>query len=351
MTFLRNAWYVAALASEVDATALFHRKLLGSSVLIYRKGDGTAIAMRDRCPHRFAPLHLGVRDGDNVVCGYHGLKFDCAGNCIESPHRDGSIPKMAPVETYPLVEKDGFLWIFPGEAELADPELIPDYSLVFDGPASSVGETCMHIPANYELVVDNIMDLSHADFVHGPLLNTQGQLAAATPVITGDERTAKIRWEWKQSPAQEFFSPFLPDPGGDAEQWVEVGWTAPSAMYLYVGAVQGSRDYDKGLVFWANHIMTPETETTTHYFYRGRRNWLIEDTELNAAFLAATIQAFTTEDTPMVSAVQEEMGSTDLFALRPVIFPCDAGAVRARRKLAALIRSEQSGEPVKEETP
>src|SRR3546814_17286100 len=91
MAFIKNAWYVAALATEVGPQDLFHRKLLGDSVLLYRKQDGQAVAMRDRCPHRFATLHLGKRDGDQVVCGYHALKFACTGKCTHKPHRDGKI--------------------------------------------------------------------------------------------------------------------------------------------------------------------------------------------------------------------------------------------------------------------
>jgi phenylpropionate dioxygenase-like ring-hydroxylating dioxygenase large terminal subunit len=74
--YLMNAWYAAALSRDVDATELFHRKILDTAVLIYRKADGTPVAMVDRCPHRFAPLHLGKREGDEIVCIYHALKFD-----------------------------------------------------------------------------------------------------------------------------------------------------------------------------------------------------------------------------------------------------------------------------------
>lgn len=342
MTFLRNCWYVGALVQEIEAEALFHRTLLGEGVLIYRKSDGALVAMRDRCPHRFAPLHDGHRVGDDVVCGYHGLRFDCSGQCIGNPHGDGAIPKAAVVRTYPVEERDGFVWVWMGEAEAADPSLIPDYSTISQGPDTGIGYAHMHVPANYEVVVDNIMDLSHADFVHGPLLNTNGQLTRSTPRITADKNSLTIRWEWTQSPAQGFFAQFLPDPQGDAEQWVEVRWDPASSMYLFVGAVQGSRNYDEGLVFWANHIMTPETDKTTHYFYAGRRNWMTDSAELNDIFLAATVEAFRTEDTPMVTDVQNEMGTDDLFSLRPVILACDTGAVRVRRKLQAMIREENN---------
>lgn len=350
--FLKNCWYVAALSSEVPADGVFHRKLLGSSVILYRKADGAAVVMRNRCPHRFAPLDRGRRIGDDLVCGYHGLRFDSAGRCVGSPHGDGSLPKGAAVETYPVEERDGYLWIWLGDKSAANPADIPDYSLISEGPANAVGYAYMHVPAHYEIVVDNILDLSHADFVHGPLLNTNGQLTRATPTVAAGKDSLTIRWEWRQSPAQGFFAQFLPEPDADAEQWVEVSWNPGASMYLHVGAVQGSLNYDEGLIFWANHIMTPETESTTHYFYGGRRNWLVDDADLNRALLAATVEAFRAEDTPIVAAIHQEMETSDLFALRPVILASDTAAVRVRRKLASMIRAEQSSNaPGQEVTP
>ena len=55
-TFLKNAWYVAALTTELDTETLLTRKIIDETVLFYRKEDGSVAALRDRCPHRFAPL-------------------------------------------------------------------------------------------------------------------------------------------------------------------------------------------------------------------------------------------------------------------------------------------------------
>ncbi|MGE5723031.1 MAG: Rieske 2Fe-2S domain-containing protein, partial [Sphingomonadales bacterium] len=140
--YLLNAWYVAALASEVQGEELFHRKLLGTSVLLYRKTDGTAVAMHNRCPHRFAPLHLGKRSGDTIACGYHGLEFDCSGQCTHSPHGNGNIPKAAKVRAYSLIERYGFLWIWMGD-EPADEGLLPDFGYLDEGPDTALAYTYM----------------------------------------------------------------------------------------------------------------------------------------------------------------------------------------------------------------
>lgn len=340
--YLLNVWYVAALASEVGPEAMFHRKLLDLSVLIYRKHDGQPVALADRCPHRFAPLHLGKRVGDDVVCGYHALRFDCSGHCVHSPHGDGHIPKAAQVRSFPLVERDGFLWFWPGDASQADASRIPDYSRLAHSPASAVAHSYMHMKANYEVVVDNIMDLSHIDVVHGELITTRGKLSPLIPQVSEVGDAITVRWEWQQTPAMMLFAPLLPQPQDEAEQFFKVVWQAPSNMSLDVGAVQGSRRYDEGLVIYDFHIMTPETLNTTHYFFGSNRNYLIDDAVFNAAKLEGMMQAFSMEDKPLIAAVQEEMGTNDLWSLKPVLLSSDAGAIRARRRLKALIEAEQA---------
>lgn len=342
MKALHNTWYVAALAKELGAKAFLSRKLLDTSVLMYRKGDGTVVAMQDRCPHRFAPLSLGKRVGDEVQCVYHGLRFDSNGACTHSPHGDGQVPARACVRAFPLVERYGFLWIWMGDASRADAALIPHYPLLDKPLPTAVAHGYMHMPANYQLIVDNVMDLSHVDHVHGPLLNTAGKLSPQKPPVTEDGNTVLVRWEWQQQPPMGLFAPLLPDLTGEAEQFVQVQWTAPSNMFLTVGAVQGSRDYERGLISWDFHLLTPESETSTHYFFGSLRNFMVEDAAFNEAKLENMIYTFKTEDEPLIAAVQAEMGTTDFWACKPALLSCDPAPVKARRRLQALIDEEQA---------
>lgn len=340
MKFLHNAWYVAAIATEVDGERLFARRLLNTSVLIYRKADGTAVAMQDRCPHRFAPLHMGKRVGDEVQCPYHALRFDAQGQCTHSPHGDGTVPARACVRTFPLVERYGFLWVWMGDARRADETRIPRYDLLEHPLPTAVGYGYMHMGANYELIVDNVMDLSHVDHVHGPLLNTAGKLSPQKPPVTEDDNSVLVRWEWQQHPPIGLLAPFLPDPKAPAEQFVQVQWTAPSNMFLTVGAVQGSRDYDRGVISWDYHLLTPESENSTHYFFGSLRNFRVEDAALNAAKLEGMIATFKAEDEPLIAAVQAEMGAADFWSLKPALLSSDPAPVKARRRLQKLIDEE-----------
>jgi len=340
MRALHNAWYVAAMDTEVEGQALFHRRLLDTSVLIYRKEDGSLAAMHDRCPHRFAPLHMGRRVGDEVSCLYHGLQFDCTGRCTHSPHGDGVPPPRAKVRTFPVVERYGFIWVWMGDAERADEALLPDFSLLPGPHPNGVGYGYMHMKANYELIVDNVMDLSHVDHLHGPLLNTAGKLSPQKPPVHETHDSVLVRWEWQQHPPMGLLAPFLPQPTDAAEQFVQVLWTAPASMALSVGAVQGSRNYDQGIVSWDFHILTPETETSTHYFFATRRNFLVDDAALNKAKLDGMIATFLAEDEPVIAAVQKEMGGRDFWSMKPALLSSDPAPAKARRRLQALIEAE-----------
>ena len=341
--YLMNAWYVAALSTEVDDEILFRRKILDISILLYRKHNGEPVAMRDRCAHRFLPLSMGKREGDIVVCHYHGLKYDYTGKCVHSPHGDGRIPKAAVVQSFPVVERDGFLWIWLGDTEKADPSKILDCSMLSKSPKDAVFYFAIRNNANYELMTDNIMDLTHIDHLHGPLINTNGKLSPLIPEVTEERDDINIRWDWKAHPAMQLLAVHLEEPEGKADQFFSVKWHAPSNMHLQVGAVQGSDDYHKdGVVLYDHHIMTPETAKSTHYFFGSARNYKQYDAEYNEMHKEGLRTAFATEDKPVIDLQQEEIETTDLFSLNPVLLSSDAGNVRVRRKLKALIEEELS---------
>ena len=115
-TYLRNAWYVAAWSDNLADGQLLSRTILKEPIVLFRKSDGHIAALQDRCPHRFAPLHMGkIVGGDRVQCPYHGLEFDSSGSCVLNPHGTKNIPPRARVRSYPVTEKHKAIWIWTGE--------------------------------------------------------------------------------------------------------------------------------------------------------------------------------------------------------------------------------------------
>lgn len=326
MQYLYNAWYAAAWSSEVGQQ-LFSRTLLDVPVMFYRH-DGRLIAMYDRCPHRFAPLSSGALVDGNVRCGYHGLAFDSSGTCVKSIFSSVA-PKAARVRTFPTHEQDKLVWVWMGDLAAADVAKIPRLAFHADESTPCVfGLT--HAKADYRLLSDNLMDLTHTALLH--------------PGLGGLGYLPKYKcWEEKGDVISQYIIEGAPshlDPEGKSflDLQDKIRWIAPATHYLESRISPGGNKQDTIFIPSA-HILTPETPTTTHYFWSSAAPpQLSPDPEQTRAVLT---QAFDREDKPMVEAVQRRMGHADLWDLEPVLLPTDAGAVRVRRLLAALIAAEQ----------
>ncbi len=321
--YLRNCWYVAAWAAEVG-DGLFHRRLLGTSVLLYRLQSGEAVAIGNRCPHRFAPLHLGSRVGDAVQCGYHGLIFGSDGRCIGNPQSGGQVPPNTAVARYVLKERHELLWIWLGDPAIADPAMIPNVGFLSDTAATTT-PGYLHVRADYQLATDNLMDLSHAVFLHA---ETLGRL---TPALAQGELKV-TRENDRVRAAITMRDIHLPIAAGPVDQWLDMTWQAPGVIVLDIGHVAtGLVRPDHGRR--AIHIVTPETALTSHYFFRNAGD--------GRAFVR---DPFSEEDEPMLAQCQAMMDGEDFWALRPAILPSDAGAIRVRRQLDKMIRDEQASD-------
>jgi phenylpropionate dioxygenase-like ring-hydroxylating dioxygenase large terminal subunit len=339
MQFLRNAWYIVAWEDEISPDTLFPRTILSEPILFYRTPSGEIVALSDRCPHRFAPLHLGRLVGDMVQCGYHGLCFGPAGDCVKSPHGDGKIPHGAKVRRYPTVRRHKAVWMWAGDPDGADPNAIPDYSFLTEAHPNSMFTGYLPTACNYQLATDNIMDLTHADYIHVGSLDTRGAIARTKAQVR--EEGASVHCDW-WLPGSHVIGVFKPNfPGGDiVDQWFEVSWTPPALMLLRAGATLPGRPREEGVNVSAVHLMTPETETTTHYFFGSVRYYQEDNAVLNQHIRAAVVAAFSTQDKPMLEAQQQSLGTTDLLSLRPVALLGDVGGFRVRHALQRLLETE-----------
>ena len=339
MTFVRNAWYVAGWSHEFE-TGLFSRTILGEAIAFFRKSDNSWAAISNRCPHRFAPLDKGKVINGNLRCGYHGLQFDEHGACVHNPIGNGNIPrtKKLQLRAYPVIEKYKLIWVWTGAKELANPSLIPDYSIHVDSEWVHAGGGYLHCNANYLLVVDNLMDLSHVAFLH-PQLGTEEMSKGTLDVSMRDDATIQSKFFMSGIESPSFFEPHYKT-GSKIDHWLDMRWNAPSNMLLNFGATEVGKSRHEGVQGLASHILTPETETTAHYFFGANRPLADGAEEVVATDHEAQKIVFSTEDKPMFEACQELMGTTDLWSLNPLLLSSDAAAVRARRVVDRIIRQE-----------
>jgi phenylpropionate dioxygenase-like ring-hydroxylating dioxygenase large terminal subunit len=281
MGFLRNAWYAVAWSDEIAPGGQIRRKVLNEDLLIARRVGGEISVVRNRCPHRFAPLHLGQREGDVIECPYHGLRFDLSGKCLGNPHGDGTIPPRAVVQNYPAFEQHLLVWAWMGEADLADPAQIPEM-IGLNPDKYAINNGYMYVEANYELMADNIMDLGHIEFLHKGLLGSEAVRKAEIDVSQDGTTVFSNRLTRGEilPPALEA----LYEAGGKpVDRWLDVTWHPASNMQLVVGVTLAGKPERIGREAPGVHLMTPETENTTHYFWSSARDFRREDHELHQA--------------------------------------------------------------------
>ena len=338
MAFLQNTWYMIGWASELGTTgALVHRRIAGEPILMYRLGNGDLAAIQDRCPHRFVPLHKGRQVGDDIECGYHGLCFNAQGNCVKNPVDGAAIPKMAKVRAYPAVERYSVLWVWLGDAERANAELIPDFGFLVD-PKRGVVAGYTLAQASAELAIDNLSDLTHTQYVH-----REFQASEAFPrlkvEVEQDGHTVTTRLILPNGRPPPFFTNALP-----AEQAVDLvfdaRWNAPSLIKLSFRAYAPGDRTTPLLHAISAHIVTAQTESSCHYFYANARDFALGDALVDEKVREWQRIGFSEQDKPMLEAQQASIGDVDLMSLRPVLLATDAGAVRIRRTLKALVDAE-----------
>lgn len=343
--YLRDVWYVAAWPGEIERTPLA-RTLLDKPIVFWRTSAGEIAAIEDTCPHRFAPLSRGELVGDAIQCPYHGLQFDRGGACVHNPHGE-RIPPAAKVKAYPLVERYGFVWIWMGDPDRADPGSIPDFS-VFDDPNRRKGPIgYLRLEANYELAVDNLLDLTHIQFLHKSSLGSDSVSSGSFEVKFAGDSVIAVRTvpRAEASPVAERRYAI----GGRPVDLVfETRWDAPGVMRQRSGVRLSDDPTDPGWENMGCHMLTPETLTTSHYFFGGMRDprgveFPGDARRPDGKPEVSDKHPFVTEDGPMLAWQQARIGGPDLFARRPVILSCDAAAIHARNALKRRIRAEQGG--------
>jgi phenylpropionate dioxygenase-like ring-hydroxylating dioxygenase large terminal subunit len=336
MRALRNQWYCAALAEEIGRAPL-GRIFLNEPVVMYRKADGAAVALEDRCCHRRAPLSKGKIEGDNLRCGYHGLLYEPGGRVIWAPGQD-KLPPGAEVRSYPLCEKHGWVWIWMGDPALSDPKAAPAFHW-YDAPGWASCGACLDVKANYMLLVDNLLDLSHLAFLH---IKTIGAGDDTNPDLAwerGPDFVRGVRIARNLSPSARQIAQ------GDTirtDSTKIMTFTPPANVVIEINAVEAGKTQDDP----ANRVnrklvildsMTPETDTSCHYFWGSCRNWAIGDAAFTEGVRKSTGVAFD-EDKDMLEAEQRII---DLNPSAPQIdLVGDAGGLQARRMVERLLAVE-----------
>jgi phenylpropionate dioxygenase-like ring-hydroxylating dioxygenase large terminal subunit len=295
--------------------------------------------MDDRCCHRAAPLSSGRQEGDCVRCMYHGLKFDPAGVCVEMPGQD-RIPATARVRTYPLVERDRFVWIWMGDPDKADPSKIADF-FWHSHPQWRMKPGYIHYQAHYQLVVDNLLDFAHLSFVHPTTLGTPNvaQVRAKVEAIEGGLRITRWSLNDEMPPNHKRVARFE----GPVDRWQIYEWHPPALMRMDAGSTPAGTGaaeghiVDEAMRFRHTSVQTPETARTTHYFFCQARNFSLDDPLMTETIFDDVSTAFA-EDRAMIEGQQRVLDASPEF--EPIATTHDQGLIMARRIVRQRLEAE-----------
>jgi vanillate O-demethylase monooxygenase subunit len=334
--FLRNSWYVAAHAREIERENLLARVVLDEPLVLWRSRDNQVRAFQDRCPHRMVPLSAGRHLGDSIQCRYHGIRFGGDGACLHIPGQT-QIPAVAQAKTWPAAERDGLIWVWIGEHSLADSRLIP--RLPSAGWTTVLGYT--HIRADYRLLSDNLLDLSHESYIHeGTIGNEQAQTIADFPVTVSTEEGHIVRAhrDMRSIKPPPFFAYAL---GSDGlmDRWQTAIWIAPSLNITDAGVMPTGRPPSEALHNIIVHLITPESASGSHYFWAACRNYHRDRAELDATIHGALVKTFD-EDKEVLEMQQAGIDRTVDGAVPRFATLLDKAPMSARRMLAGLQRQQ-----------
>lgn len=333
--FILDAWYVVAWSSEI--TRVPARKVVCSiPVVLFRYADGSPVALTDRCAHRGFPLSAGTVVDDAIRCGYHGFTYDGTGACIHIPSQQ-RIPKGMAVRSFPLVEKDGWIWIWTGEASKADQARIPDTHWMADGSWATVRHT-VAMACRAELVHDNLLDLTHESFLHtstvgdeyivdhGVTVSVDGDVVSADRLMPSVEapplyaRTMKTQGRYDRFHCTEFH--------------------APSFHILHSGITGEGRPREEGYLIKVLNGITPVDASSCIYYYAFSRNFAVD-------------QDWATEELRegLATVLDEDKNALELQEIglqsRPSkesdrLIAQDAGVAKARRVMEGLLSREKA---------
>ncbi|RGE45982.1 aromatic ring-hydroxylating dioxygenase subunit alpha [Comamonas testosteroni] len=342
--YARNTWYVAASSAEVTDKPL-GRQICGERIVFYRALEDKIAAVEDFCPHRGAPLSLGRVCEGKLVCGYHGLEMGCDGKTIAMPGQ--RVRGFPAIKSYPVEERYGFIWVWPGDKEAADAALIPNLPW-HDNPEWAYDGGLFHIKADYRLMIDNLMDLTHETYVHSTSIGQTeiDETPCKTEVLEGNEVVTSRFMEnveappfWKMALRSNGLADDVP-----VDRWQICRFTPPSHVLIEVGVAHagkgGYEAADEHKVYsMVVDFITPEADGSMWYFWGMARKFNPSDASVTEAIKQGQHKIFS-EDLEMLELQQRNL--VDYPERQLLKLNIDAGGVQSRRIIERLIALEQS---------
>ncbi|NHN87138.1 Rieske 2Fe-2S domain-containing protein [Acetobacter conturbans] len=337
----RNQWYVAAWSHEIETTPL-QRKLLGHTIILRRLRNGHISAVSALCPHRRMPLASAcIDENDQIVCPYHGATFSGAGHCTSLPFQK-HVPDTMHLTAFATAETAPFIWIWEGNASEADMSLLPDIKPLKLSAESTLifGFGYRHVRARAQIILENLFDESHISFTHTHSLGTRcaSDRNPADLAITDQPDYLAFRHASPCRQTEDGMLSLFPSLG----QFMQVEYRSELygvSLINTVGTETFSCREDGTHVALSGcmnflHGITPETETTTHYFIAATRDFATDSKEYTD-ILAERNFLVIDEDIRVLEAIEPHLEEAETQP--EPNFTTDAAGIRVRRRIETLL--------------
>ncbi len=241
-------WYPAMWSKDLPKGEVKEVVFWKQSIAVFRDEAGTVQAIEDRCPHRHIKLSLGEVKGCAVQCPYHGWVFNGGGRCTEIPHevRSKNRPDIR-VTSYPVAERYGIVWVFPGDPEKASLSALPKLDPIEAGwttvPVDFVNK-CHH-----SMIIENVCDFYH-EFLHR---DYRPFFKAHLTGVQATEDAVEVSYETTLGGG-----PFV-------KYFADTGSVNLSQIKLWYQYPFQRSDIDGKYLHWL--FLRPIDERTTHVFY------------------------------------------------------------------------------------
>lgn len=340
MSYPKDCWYVAATSDELDeldqvGTGFLARRLLDTHVVLLRLADGSVAALEDRCAHRPYPLSAGHREGDLIVCGYHGCTYDATGRCVRVPSQD-AVPSGAQVRAFPVVERGPFLWIWtgtPGGERLRTPPATP--WLQGDG-WSSVGER-RTVAADLPLLHEHYLDLTNVFAMHPEMVPPGIEALPPLEEVEVSEVSVSYTRELPKAPLAPWEAQVCGLDSAASFGRTETGTFVTPGLHKQTYTITGPDGPELELV--RSHGFTPERDGATHVFLQISWRGPAVSSDAGEA-LAAVFHEMADRDIAVLETMQRCLDE-DPTPRRYFNVKADRAALRARRILTSMVEDEQ----------
>ena len=319
---------------------------MNEPIVLYRKADGAVAAIEDRCAHRFAPLSMGkIVGGDRIQCPYHGLEYDGTGACVRNPHGTKNIPSRARVKSYPVIEKHKAIWVWMGDAagrRQQNSRLRRARQRA--GAAHHQARLASSSRPTIELIIDNLLDLSHTSYLHDGILGNADTVESDI-TVEQDGDDVVVGAPRPQSAPPGMFAQLWPDIRRRSTSSPRcAGWRRRRCGCV-TGICKIGASRNRHRLSRRPYADAGERPVDALFLHRGALGRVAPtDDKLNRDLQKKVAEmrrfAFEEQDAPVIEA-QQRVIEAATEPLDPVILAVDVGPVRYKRILGKMLEAEQ----------